>query len=165
MGAYAALVSIPYVGPALAVIAAAAAIGAGAAQIAQIAAVDAAYETGGEVVGGEQTIRVNERGPETVMNAAATARWSGILAQMNAGRFRLSERPITSSSSRMQSEAPGLLGGGSGEAASVNVAPTPVHLVVLKDQNEYRQFMESNAGKNLVLMHVRQNKDSLGLDT
>jgi hypothetical protein len=45
----------------------------------------AAFAKGGEILGGEQLIRVNERGTETVMNAGATARNKPILAAMNAG--------------------------------------------------------------------------------
>lgn len=73
--AYAAMASIPYVGPALGAAAAAAAIAAGMANVAQIRSQSAGYKTGGYT----GNIGVNEvagvvHGREYVMDADATAR-------------------------------------------------------------------------------------------
>lgn len=70
-GAYAALAGIPYIGPALGIAAAAAAIVAGTARIAQIKAQTyaGAYEHGGMIPGGKYGL-VGERGPEYVKGPA-----------------------------------------------------------------------------------------------
>lgn len=83
---YKALAGIPYAGPALAVAGAAAAVAAGLARVNAIRnAEPSGYATGGLVGGGEQTIRVNERGPEFVVNAQATRRNRGLLEAINDG--------------------------------------------------------------------------------
>lgn len=67
----------------LGLIAAAAAAASGAIQIATIAAQP--YAQGGVVGGSEQVIRVNEKGPEYVVNAEATRKNRGLLDRINAG--------------------------------------------------------------------------------
>ena len=47
----------------------------------------AAFEHGGDIPGGEQLIRVNEKGPEFVAHAKATAKYGPELRAMNAGTF------------------------------------------------------------------------------
>jgi hypothetical protein len=165
IGAYAAMVSIPYVGPVLAVIAAAAAVGAGAAQIAAISSQSVGYERGGLVAGGEQFVRINERGPEFVVNAAATARHRALLEAINSGRDISMPAPFTSSRERIASEAPGLQPGGGGAAPNVNVQGHQMHVVMVRDQSELRAFMESNAGKNIVIQHVRDGRGAIGMET
>jgi len=44
------------------------------------------YESGGLIQGGKQTIQVNERGREFIMNANATSRYRPMLESMNSGR-------------------------------------------------------------------------------
>jgi len=46
-----------------------------------------AFEKGGEVTGGEQVIRVNEKGPEFVVNAQGTAKHPDILQDINNDTF------------------------------------------------------------------------------
>jgi hypothetical protein len=67
--AYAALASIPYIGPALGAAAAGVAIAAGRANV---QAIDSAREQGGQISGG-QNVLVGERGPE-IITAAANSR-------------------------------------------------------------------------------------------
>lgn len=50
------------------------------------AAVSGAFATGGLVTGGERIIRVNERGPEYVINAKATQRYLPLLEAINTGK-------------------------------------------------------------------------------
>jgi len=60
----------------------------GALALAMILAAASAFEMGGPIHGREQFIRVNENGPEYVMNAAARAKYGdAMLAQINAGTF------------------------------------------------------------------------------
>lgn len=70
MGAYDALASIPYVGPALGAAAAAATIAFGGVQIAKIS--QQSFQEGGFPQGANATVRVNEDGQEAILNARAT---------------------------------------------------------------------------------------------
>jgi hypothetical protein len=163
IAAYKAVVGIPYVGPVLAPIAAAAAVAAGAAQIGAISA--QGYEHGGLVRGGEQIVRINERGEEFVVNAKATARNRALLEQINAG-IAPRVRPVTASASTLQAQAPGLVVDGSGAAApNVNVAAPEVHVIVVKSEEEVFQALESARGGRAVVRHVRDNKTDAGMES
>ena len=167
MGSFSALADIPYVGPYLGAVAAAAAVAAGAAQIANINAASAGYEKGGLVQGGEQTIRINERGPEFVVNAEATARNRSLLEAMNSGRMDVARMaaPFTSSSSQIQSEAPGLQRGGSAAAPQVNVSAPPSQIFVVDSREMADQLINSGRLKDYIITTFNDAKPQMGFQT
>jgi hypothetical protein len=166
IAAYKSVVGIPYVGPILAPIAAAAAIAAGAAQIAAISSQTVGYAGGGLVTGGEQVIRVNETGrPEFVVNADATARNLSLLQSLNAARNRPIALPITSSSESLAANAPGLQQGGSSAAPNVNVAAPPAQIVIVDSEEMANQVLMSGRFKEAVVRTFKDNRGELGFET
>jgi hypothetical protein len=88
------MAGIPVVGPALGIAAASAAVAAGLSNVARIRSSEpSGYATGGLITGGEQVIKVNEQGTESVVsNPALTAAadaindpnfWNGDHARIN----------------------------------------------------------------------------------
>lgn len=98
--AYAAMASIPYVGPALGIAAAAAAIGAGLANVAAIKAQNysGAYATGGQIPAGSYGL-VGEAGPELVQGPAvvtsARTTLDNYLSQQESGNGANSSSGVT----------------------------------------------------------------------
>jgi hypothetical protein len=45
----------------------------------------------------------------------------------------------------------------------VNVSPGDVHVAVLHTNDQFRQFLEGNHGKRIVLQHVGGAKNQLGI--
>jgi hypothetical protein len=85
--AYAAMAGIPYVGPALGVAAAAAAIAAGLANVQAIRSTPQGFKSGGYTGNfGKDQVAGVVHGQEFVMNADATARNRPMLEMLNAGR-------------------------------------------------------------------------------
>jgi hypothetical protein len=140
--AYSSMASIPYVGPALGVVAAAAAIAAGIANVAKIqSATPPGYAAGGYTgpgARGEVAGQVH-RG-EFVMSAPAVQRVGlPYLETLNEG------------------------GGGGGGPTTVQGHTMSANIVVLRDHSELREFLRSNDGQTQVLDIVRNNKLSLGI--
>lgn len=102
VAAYASLAPIPYVGPALGVAAAAAAIGAGMARVSAIRSAEpAGYMSGGYTGNyGRAEVAGVVHGQEYVVNANATQRYRGMLEQMNSGA------PVTAASGGGASGSP-----------------------------------------------------------
>jgi len=134
----------------------------------------AAFAEGGVVPGGRQFVQVNERGPEVIIKAETVRRFGvpfftklnqGVLdlySAMNAAPSFV-EKPITADAGAMQQFAQASGGGRSAGASSVHVAPTPLHLAVLDDHNKFLRWLESNAGKNIVVKHVRDSRNEVGI--
>jgi hypothetical protein len=126
--------SIPYIGWALALAAMAGIEGAGQAIIAS-SAIGGAFADGGRPPMGMVSL-VGERGPELfVPDSAGTIIPSEQTAMML----------------------------GSGGSSNVNVQPSDVHFAVLHNQDQFRRFMESNMGKRIVVKHVGNSKNELGI--
>lgn len=53
--------------------------------------------------------------------------------------------------------------GGAAAAPGVSGSDPNIHLVVVNSQEEYRKFMESNAGKKITIHHVGSSKNELGI--
>lgn len=132
------------------------------------AAGGSAFEVGGPVRGGRQQITVNENGEEYVVRAPFATQFRQILDDINTGAYAARNRsvrvPVTSSSSSVQSEVPGIGGGGSG-GSEVNVAPTPVHVVLVHSEEELMRVLESRQAGRVVVKHVRGNRGDAGFDT
>jgi len=142
---------------------AAATVGLGAFAAAQVAGV--AFSAGTGAIGGgfkeggytgdgprDQVAGVVHRG-EWVVNADLTKRLRPALEGLHMARnFQVASPDFSSFSA-----------GGASQA--VNVAPTPVQVVVVKSAEEFREFMESNAGKRIVVKHVRNDRGGAGLET
>lgn len=47
----------------------------------------------------------------------------------------------------------------------INVAASPVHVIVVNDASEVRRYMESNAGERIVVQHVNKRRFDLGMGT
>ena len=141
VGAYNAMVGIPYVGPALAVAAAAAAVGAGLANVAAIQSTNpsSGYFTGGYTGDGSATsIAGNVHGREFVFSAPATANIGvGNLAALH---------------DAARTGSPVSVGGGS----NVNVG-------VFFSQSAVRDFLKSPPFHNEVKKVVLLNRFELGI--
>lgn len=48
---------------------------------------------------------------------------------------------------------------------SVNVSPSPVYVVNVKDESEFKRFMESHMGEQIVVNHINRNRFDVGLQT
>ncbi|HMJ89535.1 MAG TPA: hypothetical protein VK530_06945, partial [Candidatus Acidoferrum sp.] len=171
--------SIPYVGPILAIAAMGAIIAAGVAAMGGFA--EGGYVSGpGD--GKSDSIPARLSNGEFVVNSEAVKGFRPVLEGINAGEFpnldalainlgrarhaRVSA-PITSSAQSVDAHAPGLAGsaGAGSSSPSVSVSPTPVQVVVVKSAEEFREFMESNTGKRIVVKHVRNDRGGAGLET
>ena len=105
---------------------------------------------------------------EFVVTAEATARNRSLLEALNSGRMDVARMaaPFTSSSSQIQSEAPGLGSGGGGQPVSnPNVNVQGHTMVLLRDQSELRAYLESHDARNLIIQHVREGRVDLGMST
>jgi len=154
-GAYAAMASIPYVGPALGAAAAAAAIAAGMANVAAIRSQGTTgYMTGGYTGDGPQgAIAGVVHGQEFVMNAAATNRIG--VANLQA---------LQSGAASVQG-AGGNAGGGQnvgngGGEQSTNVQ-VPVKVVNVIDPSEALNALNTSAGERLILNVIERNPNTV----
>jgi len=57
------------------------------------------------------------------------------------------------------------MGNAGPQTPAVNVPPSPVHVVVVKNEDDLRQYLESNAGARIVTKHIRNNRGGAGFDT
>jgi hypothetical protein len=154
-GAYAAMASIPYVGPALGAAAAAAAIAAGMANVAAIRSQGTTgYMTGGYTGNIPQgQIAGVVHGQEFVMNAAATNRIG--VANLQA---------LQSGAASVQG-AGGNAGGGQnvgngGGEQSTNVQ-VPVKVVNVIDPSEALNALNTSAGERLILNVIERNPNTV----
>lgn len=143
--AYASLAGIPYVGPILGAIAAAAAVAAGLAQIQSIRSTQMqGYETGGYTGNmGTGQIAGVVHGQEWVSNASTTARYRPQLEAMHNGTFN-----------------PEGQAGQQQQAAQVNVAPTPIRAIFVDDQRDIGNYMNSDKGERIIVSKVKRNGGS-----
>jgi hypothetical protein len=138
-----------------------------------VAGAAGAFAEGGTVrgpgTGTSDSIVARLSNGEEVINAKQAGRYRDVLKQINAGIYEVRNRPmplpLTSDPERMQRDAPGLLRGSQAQVPNVNVQGHEMHVVMLRDQSELREFLESNAGKNVVIKHVRDSRDDLGFQT
>lgn len=151
-GAYAAMASIPYVGPALGAAAAAAAIAAGMANVAAIRS--QGFMTGGYTgdVGKSQIAGV-VHGQEFVMNAAATNR-IGVanLQALQSGAASIQSAPTSGGA--------GGNVGRNGEGQSTNVQ-VPVKVVNVIDPDQALSAMNTSAGERLILNVIERNPNTV----
>lgn len=145
----------------------------GVAAIAAVLATMGAFEKGGVVHGGEQIIRVNERGTESVLNARATSMLGAdMINRLNAGAagiMDLEGRIAANVGGSVPSPAEM---GGLGGAGSVPGVPTDggqptidVHILVVSDRGSQaaREFMESAAGKAIIVDTITDEKTTVGI--
>lgn len=154
-GAYAAMASIPYVGPGLGAAAAAAAIAAGMANVAQIRAQGTTgYMTGGYTGSGAQgQIAGVVHGQEFVMNASTTSR-VGVanLQALQSGAATIQGGPSTGKG--------GSSVGNGGNEQSTNVQ-VPVKIVNVIDPQEALNALNSAAGERLILNTIERNPNTV----
>jgi phage-related minor tail protein len=144
---YASLAGIPFVGPILGAIAAAAAVASGLAQIQQIRSVNTTgYQSGGYTGDGAQNAVAGQvHGQEFVSNAATTARYRSTLEAMHNGTYN--------------ENAPNA--GNSGQSPSVNVQQGPTRVVVVRDNDDLKNYMQGEDGERVIVAHMQNNKDLL----
>lgn len=155
------------------------AVAIGLAAIAGVLASMGAFESGGVVRGGEQVIRVNERGTEAVLNARATAMLGeqGI-ALLNAGILGASglvPRVASGFDDVTGSMAAGVWSGRNSqaaqqqnlavEAAQERAIKTTLNMVLVDSRNSAaaREFLESAAGVARIVEIVREQKIETGI--
>lgn len=155
--AYAAMASIPYVGPALGAAAAAAAIVAGMANVAQIKSQTAGFKTGGYT----GSIGVNEvagvvHGREFVMDAQSTARIGvGNLQALQSGAA-----DIQGSSSNPSNVGTASTGNAPQAAPQVTVN-TPISAVVVSSKEQALSAMRSTEGKAFIIETLEENSNTI----
>jgi len=155
-GAYAAMASIPYVGPVLGAAAAAAAIAAGMANVAQIRSQQTGFREGGYT----GSIGVNEvagvvHGQEFVMDAATTAR-VGVanLEALRSGAAQVSQNSNNGTQAAPQGSAPvsGENGGNVGNT-------TNVRMITVLDPAMVGDYLSTPEGEQVFVNTIRRNSD------
>lgn len=148
-GAYAAMASIPMVGPALGAAAAAAAIAAGMANVAQIRSQQTGFMSGGYTGnGGTSEVAGVVHGREFVMNAAATSRVGVANMQaLQSGAASVQRNGENVGNSGMQEPA---------AAPQVNVN-TPVTAVVVQSKESALAALKSSEGKAFIIEAIEEN--------
>jgi hypothetical protein len=111
-----------------------------------------AFEKGGVVPGGEQFIRVNESGTESVLNARATSMLGrGGIDALNAGQMI----PDVAGSITRPGFAPPVGGGGGGGAPNFSGNRRPERVFYLaKDMNDIRAIQRANSDFDDVIVDV-----------
>jgi len=149
----------------------AAAVVGGLALAAIIAMAVGAFETGGRVRGGEQLIRVNERGEEMVINAQATQRWAPLLERINQGATMAAElrphlpQPDHSASAGHQAAQAEISGRAVGSATPAIQVPEPtVQIHYANTQREVERIIASRPGRKIVVKHLSNARGSQGLE-
>lgn len=157
-GAYAAMSSIPYVGPALGAAAAAAAIAAGMANVQAIRSQSTGYMAGGYT----GNLPTNKEagvvhGQEFVMNASSTAA-HGVdnLQALQDGSASI----VANSKSQGTGGGSGGSAGGSRAVASPNVN-VPLRIVNVMDPKMIEDYMATPEGEQVFVNMMRRNRDSL----
>jgi hypothetical protein len=145
----------------------AAVIGAAALGTA-LAGLSGAFAEGGEVRGPgtatSDSIWGRLSNGEFVIKAAAVQRYGKGL--MNAINDTALEAYMATSNFQYPGEQPnfstaGTLSGGGG----VTVSPTPVHVVFVRDEAEYQRYLESQAGKQIMIRTIRDNRNEVGIQS
>lgn len=150
--AYAAMASIPYVGPALGAAAAAAAIAAGLANVQQIRSQNTGFKSGGFT----GSMGVNEvagvvHGQEFVMNASATNRIG--VADLQA----LQTGAASVQRNDEQAMAASVGRGGNSEPAPAPVVNVPFSAVVVQSKEAALAGLKSAEGRAFILETIEQN--------
>lgn len=145
--AFSAMAGIPFVGPILGAIAAAAAIASGLAQIQQIRSVNTTGFMNGGYTGDVATNAVagQVHGQEFVSNAATTARYRPQLEAMHAGTYN-----------------PDAPSGNGGKAPVFNIPPANVKTFVIRNENEMKDYLTGEEGEQIVVMHMGNNAGIIG---
>jgi hypothetical protein len=144
--AYASASAIPFVGWILGPIAAAAAVAAGLAQVAQIRSVNttAGYMAGGYTGdGATNQVAGVVHGKEWVSNAATTARYRPQLEAMHNGTFN-----------------PDAPGNGTTRSEPVVIPPPNNRFIFVRNDEEVKNYMQSEDGERIVVQHMRNNSDN-----
>jgi hypothetical protein len=159
-GAYAAMASIPYVGPALGAAAAAAAIAAGMANVAQIRSQSTGYKTGGYT----GNIGVNEvagvvHGKEYVMDANATAR----IGVANLQALQNGAATVQQNSASAGVAAPAAAPAAANNAQSAgNVGNTTnLRIVNTLDPALVGEYLATPEGEQVFINTIRRNANSV----
>lgn len=157
--AYAAMASIPYVGPALGAAAAAAAIAAGMANVAQIRSQETGYKLGGYT----GNVGVNEvagvvHGREYVMDAGATSR----IGVANLQALQSGAASVQQNSANAGTAAPA-----SAPASVANPAPASVgtsvnqRIINVIDPAMVGDFLGTPEGEQVLINTIRNNSSSI----
>lgn len=159
-GAYAAMASIPYVGPALGAAAAAAAIAAGMANVAQIRSQSTGYKTGGYT----GNIGVNEvagvvHGREYVMDANATSRIG--VANLQALQSGAATVQQNSASAGVAAPAAAPATAGTAPAAGNVGNTTNLRVINTLDPAMIGDFLATPEGEQVFVNTIRRNASSV----
>jgi hypothetical protein len=161
------------------------AVAIGVAAIAGILAATGAFAEGGVIPGGEQLIRVNERGQESVLNANAT-RILGpdVINQLNAGAHGvlglqnrlasnilppsdpdLNSHPAARQATRelIMSSAPTREQGNHTATNTTKNQTVKLEAVFVDNRNQAREHIESSAGRAQIIDIVRGAKMEIGI--
>ena len=130
------------------------------------------FATGGIVPGGEQFIRVNEAGTESVLNARATSFLGrDFINAINTGAFSNLSGRIASSLTRpatsdpfFQEQARAAAAGGGG-AGGVNVQGHKLTAIITKSPQETLDALKSAEGERIILNAVKRRRLDIGLNT
>jgi hypothetical protein len=129
-----------------------------------------AFESGGRVPGGEQLIRVNERGQETVVNAPGTSRFGGLLDAINAGATSFAElrphlpQPDYAASAGLQRATAQVAGRAQAAAMPrIQAPPAVVHIYPNASEHDVPEIMKSHAGQQIIMHAIQKGRGRLGL--
>ena len=158
--AYAAMASIPYVGPALGAAAAAAAIAAGMANVAQIRSQSTGYKTGGYT----GNIGVNEvagvvHGREYVMDANATSRIG--VANLQALQHGAATVQQNSANAGVATPASAPASAQAAPAAGNVGSMTNLRIINTLDPALVGEYLASPEGEQVFVNTIRKNADSV----
>lgn len=155
-GAYAAMSSIPYVGPALGAAAAAAAIAAGMANVAAIRSQSSGYQSGGYTGSmGVSEVAGVVHGQEYVMDAATTQRVG--IDNLNALR--------TGAAQVQQASVPSVGTGTSGTAPAPGSTPQAdsngIRVINVIDPSMVSDYMNSPSGEKTMINFISRNSNKV----
>jgi hypothetical protein len=138
------------------------AVAIGVAAIAAILAGVGAFEEGGVVSGGQQLIRVNESGTESVLNAMATRNLgTRMIDMMNAGAIGAAEIQNGFGSGLVVPSASSIESGSGGATA----AGGKMTFIFVSNLEEAKEWAKSAEGEAMIVDIVRNKRMEVGIKT
>lgn len=119
-------------------------------------AIAGAFATGGETPGKPSLILVGEKNrKEFVVNDEAYARNKALVEHINAGGDPLE---MLSNSLPSQAAVPNFANSGSGSSPNVSVEGHKANVVLVRDNRELAEFLETSEGESMVIDIFKRNK-------
>lgn len=148
---------------------AAAGIGAGLAEAA-IWGSALAFALGGVIPGGEQLVRVNENGTESILNSGATSMVGGAFVdRLNKGVFDLTALPssVANGITRPDYSAAAGAGAGGGGAAAPGSSGSPVNVynAFFNDPESAARWLSGKRGVRRLVRIQDRNRDEFGIQS